>query len=103
MCSLDARLNIVQVSTIDIRGGAAKVAWNLFTGYRYRGHRSWLAVGYEESNERDVLLIPNDRYRTPWAKTWLRAAGSLQPLTDKIRGMCTFRASWAGSPSHSVG
>jgi hypothetical protein len=41
----ERRLSILQISTNDIGGGAEKVEWNLFRGYRERGYRSWLAVG----------------------------------------------------------
>jgi len=59
-------LRILQVSTADRQGGAERVAWNLFTGYRMRGHASWLAVGVKHSNDPDVLVIPNPELRGGW-------------------------------------
>src|SRR4029078_887423 len=39
------RLNILQVNTFDVGGGAEQVAMNLLRSYRARGHGSWLALG----------------------------------------------------------
>ena len=49
-------LRILQVSTVDIKGGAEKVAWNLFTAYRARGYDSWLAVG-EKLTEDEITAL----------------------------------------------
>jgi glycosyltransferase involved in cell wall biosynthesis len=38
-------LRILQVSTADVRGGAEKVATDLWQSYRDSGHAAWLAVG----------------------------------------------------------
>ena len=59
----ERRLQILQVSTADIQGGAEKVAWNLFTTYRAHGHCSWLAVGKKRSNDSNVRIIPNQQAR----------------------------------------
>src|SRR5438045_3917330 len=65
-------MNILQVSTVDQGGGAAKVAWDLFQKYRLRGHSSMLAVGYLRGAYRqpdpDIFEIPHDRYRGPAAR-----------------------------------
>ena len=63
-------LRILQVSTVDMRGGAEKVAWDLFTAYRDRGCGSWLAVGETLSNDPGVLLIPNLELRGSWIRFW---------------------------------
>jgi len=65
-------MNILQVNTHDIEGGAAKVSWDLFKGYQSRGHGSWLAVGEKRSGDPAVLEIPriHPPY-LPWAGvTW---------------------------------
>ena len=59
-------LRILQVSTVDIKGGAEKVAWNLFTAYRARGYDSWLAVGEKLTEDPDVLIIPHQESRRTW-------------------------------------
>ena len=55
----ESGLRILQVSTYDIAGGAEKIAWDLFTLYRTRGHQSWLTVGVKRSQNRDVFPIQN--------------------------------------------
>jgi glycosyltransferase involved in cell wall biosynthesis len=72
-------LRILQVSTFDIHGGAAKVAWNLFAAYRTRGYSSWLAVGAKRSNDPDVLLLPNQDLRGQWYQFWRSASSRLHP------------------------
>jgi glycosyltransferase involved in cell wall biosynthesis len=52
-------LRIVQVSTFDVAGGAAKVAWKLHEKFRQRGHESVLVVGWKQSLDPDVLAIDN--------------------------------------------
>ena len=63
---IERKLRIVQLSTADIRGGAEKVAWNLFTQYRQRGYGSWLVVGEKRSLDPDVLILPNQELRGVW-------------------------------------
>ncbi len=87
MPSSDPRLKILQVSTMDIGGGAEKVAWNLFRSYRSRGQGSWMAVGQKRSEEPDISRIPNDRYRSRWARAWHAGSQRLQPLIGKVRGV----------------
>src|SRR5262245_18841259 len=73
----DSPLQILQVSTADIRGGAERIAWNLFSEYRRRGYGSWLAVGERQSDDPDVLTIPNRESRGPWYHAWRGVAGRL--------------------------
>jgi glycosyltransferase involved in cell wall biosynthesis len=65
-------LRILQVSAYDFGGGAENIAWNLFQAYRAGGYGAWLAVGYKQGNDPDVFLVPNDAYRSWWARMWLR-------------------------------
>jgi len=74
-------LRILQVSTVDMRGGAEKVAWDLFTAYRDRGCGSWLAVGETLSNDPDVLLIPNLELRGSWIRFWWKVFPNSQSPT----------------------
>src|SRR6266404_8536697 len=60
-------LRILQVNRVDSGGGAANVMRNLFQAYRARGHESWLAVGVKQSDDPNVIVIPdelNGIYRT---------------------------------------
>jgi glycosyltransferase involved in cell wall biosynthesis len=57
------QLRILQVNTSDRAGGAERLAWNLFSAYRERGHKSWLAVSYKRTADADVLVIPKGNHR----------------------------------------
>lgn len=53
-------MRILQVSAVDNRGGAARVAWHLHQEYRRRGHDAWMAVGEKRSADPRVRTIPNE-------------------------------------------
>ncbi|HDM79293.1 MAG TPA: glycosyltransferase [Deltaproteobacteria bacterium] len=78
---------ILQVSTYDIRGGAAQVAWNLHQAYRQRGLESWMAVGKKLSDDPNVLIIPNEQTKSLLTRALLRLALSLRQLNGYIWGM----------------
>jgi glycosyltransferase involved in cell wall biosynthesis len=48
-------MNILQVSTADVAGGAERIAYTLFKRYREWGHGSWLAVGRKRTAESGVI------------------------------------------------
>src|SRR6266849_507373 len=100
----DARLQILQVSTADILGGAERVAWSLCHAYRERGHNPWLAVGYKQSSDPAVLLLPNHQSLTFCGDLCRRLRSSLQPLEDRVRGIWRIREwlnKWA-SPRREI-
>lgn len=55
----DRPLQIVQVNTYDIAGGAEKLARTLHNIYRERGHWSRLMVGYKRGTDPDTIPIDN--------------------------------------------
>jgi len=55
--------NILQVSTSDISGGAEKIAYDLYRSYQIKGYKSFLSVGTKISEEPNIVLIHNDKYR----------------------------------------
>lgn len=57
-------LNILHVNTKDVGGGAAKVAWDLSHAYCARGHESWMAVGWKNSDDPRVFEIPRPEPRS---------------------------------------
>ena len=75
----DGALRILQVSTADVGGGAERVAWNLFTRYRARGHDAWLAVGRKRSDDPHVVAVPNYESRSLWYRLLARVASQPQP------------------------
>lgn len=79
-------MRILQVNTGDEGGGAEAIAWQLFQGYRRYGNASWLAVGSKRSQDDEVLLIPQDRFRHAWTRTWLALAERLKPFVGKVKG-----------------
>ena len=79
-------MNILQVNTADDHGGAEKISRQLHRAYRARGHRSWLVVRRKFSDDPDVIVMPNDHYRTAAANFWIRAGDRLNPLVGKVRG-----------------
>jgi glycosyltransferase involved in cell wall biosynthesis len=80
---VDRPLQILQVNSADIAGGAEKVAWNLFQAYRRRGHRSWLAVGRKRSADPDVLCVPGRD--GAWFRVWQRIHKRLRPLETNVQ------------------
>jgi glycosyltransferase involved in cell wall biosynthesis len=81
------KLQIVTVNTIDLGGGAARIAMNLFLDYHSLGHDSWLSVGTRKSNHCRIIEIPNDMNRSSWAEFWIKVAGLLSPWENNIRGV----------------
>lgn len=84
-------MNILQVSTQDLGGGAEKVAWNLFQTYRARGHQSYLAVGRKRTDDVDVLEIPRPDQTPPWAHLCWVPHGRLASLENHVRGVGRLR------------
>jgi glycosyltransferase involved in cell wall biosynthesis len=74
------------VSTTDLGGGAEGSAWNLFQGYRQRGHQSWLAVGEKRSADPDVLRIPNEHTATAWGRCSSRLQARLRAVESRVPG-----------------
>jgi len=78
-------MNILQVSTYDLGGGAERIATDLLYGYRVRGHACYSAVRAKKGKESTVLVIPNDAHRNRWT----RACLSLEDIfvRARVRGL----------------
>ncbi len=102
MFSQGSPFSILQVNTTDGRGGAARVAWNLFNAYRRRGYSSWLAVGRKQSNDPQVLPIQNDLPDSLWSRAWSKTDEAISPLVGKVRGVGLARSllRQIGQPTH---
>ena len=83
---VSTELDILEVSTLEKSGGAARIAWYLHDAYCRRGLQSWMAVGRKESEDPAVFEIPNDRERSLWTRALLRPSRLLEALGTKIRG-----------------
>ena len=77
------RLNILQVNKSDLGGGAASIAWNLFSNYQSLGHSSWMAVDQKLSADPAVIPIGNERYRNWWVQFTSSIASRLRTKFPK--------------------
>ncbi len=59
-------MRILQLNASDIKGGAASVAWRLHNSLNTSSNSSLIAVNYKFSNDKNVILIDNDKYRNLW-------------------------------------
>ena len=90
--------NIIQVSTADNKGGAARVGWDLFKEYSAREHQSCLIVRHKHSEDPNVVVIPNDEYRNLWARAWVTAGKVLSAFVRLASKSSSFRTrfQWIG-------
>ncbi len=56
-------MNILQLSPHDHQGGASRIAWYLFDGFKQRGLQSMLAVGKKSLNEEGIIEIDQAKYQ----------------------------------------
>ena len=70
-------LHILQVSPLDVGGGAERVALDLHRSYLQRGLDAWLAVATRTGDDPNVLLIPSDDGASAWTRALLGAAESV--------------------------
>lgn len=82
--------SILQINRSDRRGGAAQVAWNLFTTYRQWGHSSWMAVDIKLTNDPNVFVFPNDATRGPWYQFWKRVQDRARSANKQLPGLWRF-------------
>ncbi len=80
-------MTILQISSSDVAGGAERSANNLFRAYKSLGHESWLAVGYKNGQQKDVFVLPNDRYRNGWVRGWTQVLEKYDSGVARIRGL----------------
>lgn len=81
-------LRVVQVNTKDDRGEeAVRVAWALHWAYRRSGVEARMAVGRKFSIDQDVFEIPNDEFKSRYAKALLDISCRTQLLNYHFRGM----------------
>ena len=99
-----SRINILQVSTSDIGGGAEKVAWDLFQSYKELGYQSTLAVGTKRSNDPNVFCIPDSEYRNPVARFFISISSHVESSMGKISTIAGFneKIKLAGEPRRVI-
>ncbi len=82
----ESKLRILQISTFDERGGAERVAWNLYTSYKELGHHSQLAVGYKNSTDAEIVELNKEERSGPWESFWSGVGKQAERYAGKIRG-----------------
>ncbi len=50
-------MNILQINTLDNRGGAAKIVWSLKKSLEKRGHKTSLFVKHKYSDDKNVFVM----------------------------------------------
>ena len=97
---VEGSLRILQVNTFDNFGGAARVAWSLHQAYLERGLQAWMRVGWKLSDDPNIHLVPNDDFRSRWARIWLAIANVPSPLVGNVHGLGCLRTRlrWIGQP-----
>jgi glycosyltransferase involved in cell wall biosynthesis len=63
-------MNILQISTADYVGGAARIAWLLHQAYNGRGHRAWMTVRQKDTSDPRVVSMPSSALGTFWSRGW---------------------------------
>lgn len=89
---LKKKLSILQVSPLDLGGGAQQIAWNLFQAYRLLGIDSWMAVGKKRSQDSQVFEIAKTMPTGLWASLCYSLANLMSPLAGKMRGVLRLQA-----------
>lgn len=87
-------LRILELSTYDNHGGAARACWQLFQGFRRRGHVACIAAGRKLSDDPDVFQIHPDgpAIERPFAQDdCCDPAQRLQRRADVEAGLEDFR------------
>ena len=82
---MSANLHILQVSPLDIGGGAEKVALDLHHAYLARGLDAWLAVATRNGEDSNVVLIPSGQRGSAWSRALLGAADAVSTGADGRR------------------
>lgn len=91
-----ADFQIVQVNLQADRGGDGRIVSTLHRKYRELGYAARLFVGRGSLTEDDETLIPNDRYRSPWAQA-MRALARTSSGDRSFRSMPR-KLHWVAEP-----
>lgn len=87
----------MQINTIVKRGGAARVVASLHEGYLARGIDSWIAVGFQEGEQPQVITVPNASSRPRYRQLLERLALKIEPESKAGLGASTVRGLRAAS------
>lgn len=79
-------LNILQINSRDIGGGAEKIALTLHTAYRSANHQAWLLVRWRRGSNESVVALDSHLIRNPYVRFWYRVASFPRSMEGKVRG-----------------
>ncbi len=79
-------ITTLQVSPLDIGGGAEKVAMDLHHSFRKRGLHAWLAVCEQRTHEPGVVTIPCHDRLSPWTRNVAAVADRLSERRGTKKG-----------------
>jgi glycosyltransferase involved in cell wall biosynthesis len=91
---------IVQVNLQSDRGGDGRIVTGLHEQYRALGYSAFLLLGRGAVTSAAGLL-PNDAYRSRWAKAWL-AGAQRRSTPDAPRSNSAKALSWIAEPSRRL-
>jgi len=83
-------LRVLTVAPSNHRGGAQRVAVQLFHKYLKNGHDSWLAVGSCRNRNERTIVIPNDLCGG-WQGFWWKVERWLEGMQGRLRGSSRLR------------
>ena len=89
-------LHVVQVNLQSDRGGDGRIVAGLHDEYRALGYRASLVIGRGSLPPTGGTLLPNDDYRSRWARVWLRSGGGRFTIKEASRHSKLF--SWIAEP-----
>jgi glycosyltransferase involved in cell wall biosynthesis len=80
---LQVVVRILQANSLDVGGGAAKVARSLMESYRALGHHSWMIVGVKHTTDPDVYTIRHGPAAHGWERPWWYLHDRLRPRSGR--------------------
>ncbi len=99
--SANKSLRIMHVNSLDVVGGAAKIAQTLHLGCETQGHASSFIVGCKRDHNSNAIEVDSDRYRSKYARLLISIGSKLAPLEGRRLGATTLRKNlvWLGQPN----
>ncbi len=93
-------MKILQISTKDLGGGAERIAYELYEGYRRRGHESYVAVGSKRGTGVDegIFTLPGPDAPGVWRRYWTEVQTGFQTRGQAGAARMALRLANLGEP-----
>lgn len=85
------KMKILQISTLDLSGGAAQIAYRLHGAYKRLGKLAWMAVGHKQSSNEDIFLIPKLPKNTLWFRAFIQIIFLIEKYFSRFPGSSIVR------------